>query len=123
MIAEATRLTRTTIFQILKQSGRLGDAFKNSRDFMDKVIAELNSALNSRIIDGIRYEQIPSGTPHAEWDMSLFAEEEIIDAEHAITATKSLYEFVPFACNTKPPAEPTVPVAPTDSVSEPIPPT
>ena len=96
MIAEATRLTRTTIFQILKQSGRLGDAFKNSRDFMDKVIAELNSALNSRIIDGIRYEQIPSGTPHAEWDMSLFAEEEIIDAEHAITATKSLYEFVPF---------------------------
>ena len=96
MIAEATRLTRTTIFQILKQSGRLGDAFKNSRDFMDKVIAELNSALNSRIIDGIRYEQIPSGTPHAEWDMSFFAEEEIIDAEHAITATKSLYEFVPF---------------------------
>lgn len=96
MITEATRLTRTTIFQILKQSGRLGDAFKNSRDFMDKVIVELNSALNSRIVDGIQYEQIPAGTPHAEWDMSLFVEEEIIDAEHAVTATKSLYEYVPY---------------------------
>jgi type III restriction enzyme len=96
MIAEATRLTRTTIFQILKQSGRLDDVFKNSRDFMEKVIAELNSALNSRIIDGIQYEQIPTGTPHAEWDMSLFADEEIIDAEHAVTATKSLYEYVPY---------------------------
>jgi type III restriction enzyme len=63
---------------------------------MEKVIAELNSALNSRIIDGIQYEQIPTGTPHAEWDMSLFADEEIIDAEHAVTATKSLYEYVPY---------------------------
>jgi len=96
MIAEATRLTRTTIFQILKQSGRLGDVFKNSREFMEKVIAELNSALNSRIVDGIQYEQVPTGTPNSAWDMSLFAQEEIIDADHAIKATKSLYEYVPY---------------------------
>jgi type III restriction enzyme len=96
MIGEATRLTRTTIFQILKQSGRLGDVFKNSREFMEQVIAELNSALNSRIVDGIQYEQVPTGTPNSAWDMSLFAEEEIIDADHAITAKKSLYEYVPY---------------------------
>ena len=96
MIAEATRLTRTTIFQILKQSGRLDDVFKNSREFMEKVITELNAALNSRIIDGIQYEQIPTGTPHAEWDMSLFAEEELIDADRAVIAAKSLYEYVPY---------------------------
>jgi type III restriction enzyme len=80
----------------LKQSGRLDDVFKNSRDFMEKVIAELNAALNSRIIDGIQYEQIPTGTPHAEWDMSLFAEEELIDADRAVIAEKSLYEYVPY---------------------------
>jgi type III restriction enzyme len=96
MIGEATRLTRTTIFQILKQSGRLGDVFKNSREFMEMVITELNSALNSRIVDGIQYEQVPTGTPNSAWDMSLFAEEEIIDADHAITAKKSLYEYVPY---------------------------
>jgi type III restriction enzyme len=96
MIAEATRLTRATIFEILKQSGRLGDVFKNSREFMETVITELNSALNSRIVEGIQYEQIPAGTSNATWDMSLFAAEEIIDAEHATTAKKSLYEYVPF---------------------------
>jgi type III restriction enzyme len=47
-------------------------------------------------VDGIRYEQIPAGMPNAAWDMSLFADEEIIDAEHAVTATKSLYEYVPY---------------------------
>ena len=96
MISEATRLTRSTIFQILRSSGRLADVFKNSRDFMEKVIAELNAALNSRIVDGIRYEQIPAGTPNAAWDMSLFTDEEVIDADHAVTATKSLYEYVPY---------------------------
>ena len=96
MISDATRLTRTTVFQILKRSGRLGDVFKNSREFMESVIAELNAALNSRIVEGIQYEQIPVGTSNATWDMSLFAEEETIDAEHATIATKSLYQYVPF---------------------------
>jgi type III restriction enzyme len=63
---------------------------------MEMVITELNSALNSRIVDGIQYEQVPTGTPNSAWDMSLFAEEEIIDADHAITAKKSLYEYVPY---------------------------
>jgi type III restriction enzyme len=74
MISEATRLTRSTIFQIVKQSGRLGDVFKNSREFMENVIAELNAALNSRIVEGIQYEQIPAGTADSSWEMSLFAE-------------------------------------------------
>ena len=96
MISEATRLTRTTIFQILKQSGRLGDVFKNSREFMESVTAELNAALNSRIVEGIQYEQIPAETASATWDMSLFVEEETIDADHAVKAEKSLYEYVPY---------------------------
>jgi type III restriction enzyme len=96
MIAEATRLTRVTIFQILKQSGRLTDVFKNSREFMEMVIAELNAALNNRIVEGIQYEQIPAGTADSSWDMSLFVDEESIDANYATTAKKSLYEYVPF---------------------------
>jgi type III restriction enzyme len=96
MLADPAGLTRSTIFQILRNSGRLADVFKNSRDFMERVIKELNAARNSRIVDGIRYEQIPAGMPNAAWDMSLFADEEIIDAEHAVTATKSLYEYVPY---------------------------
>ena len=63
---------------------------------MESVIAGLNAALNSRIVEGIQYEQIPVGTSSATWDMSLFAEEETIDAEHATIATKSLYQYVPF---------------------------
>jgi type III restriction enzyme len=96
MISEATRFTRATVFQILKQSGRLGDVFKNSREFMEHVIAELNAALNRRIVEGIQYEQIPAGTSNATWDMSLFVEEETIDAGSATIAKKSLYEYVPF---------------------------
>lgn len=101
MISEATRLTRRTIFQILKLSGRLGDVFKNSREFIDSVTAELNAALNSRIVEGIQYEQIPAGTASATWDMSLFVEEETVDADHAVKADKSLYEYVPFDSQTE----------------------
>jgi type III restriction enzyme len=63
---------------------------------MENVIAELNAALNSRIVEGIQYEQIPLGTADSSWDMSLFVEEENIDANYATKAKKSLYEYVPF---------------------------
>ncbi len=57
-IESKTQLTRKTISEILKQSGRLPEIFKNPQVFMDNVVIEIKKALTALMIEGIEYEKI-----------------------------------------------------------------
>lgn len=92
-IQNKTELTRSTIFQILKQSGRLEDFPVNPQQFMDKVVKEIRSIMNHLIIKGIVYEKLEG----IQYEMSRFREDEhkLFFAEERIVPTeKSVYDYV-----------------------------
>ncbi len=72
-IQERTELTRSTIMEILKKSGRLGDALINPQLFLDYAIASIKDVLSELMIDGIKYEKIGS----KKYKMLLFEDYEI----------------------------------------------
>lgn len=72
-IQSRTELTRSTVLEILKQSGRMGDILVNPQLFLDKAVAAIRSVLYELMIDGIKYEKI-GGT---DYEMLLFEEHEI----------------------------------------------
>jgi len=65
---ERTRLTRATVFQILRRSGRLGDALRNPQLFVDKVTESISAVLVGLMEDGIKYEKIGD----REYELRLF---------------------------------------------------
>lgn len=89
-----TELTRSTLVRILKESGKLADFFVNPQRFMDAVAAILKSELHQLIVDGIKYERMPSIVPESEWSMELFRSEELINYLRALQVKKSVYEYV-----------------------------
>jgi type III restriction enzyme len=91
-----TELTRSTLFRILKESGRLGEFFNNPQRFLDAVAAVLKYELHQLLVDGIKYERIPGVGSEAEWEMLLFKNEELVDYLTALHVEKSVYEYVPY---------------------------
>lgn len=89
-----TELTRSTIARILKESGRLADAFENPQRFLDQVAAILKYELHRLLVDGIKYERLPTGSAGAEWEMLLFKNEELVNYLSALEVKKSVYEYV-----------------------------
>jgi len=65
---ERARLTRGTVYEILRRSGRLGDALKNPRMFADQVVDSIESVLVELMEDGIKYEKIGA----KEYELRLF---------------------------------------------------
>ena len=72
-IQERTELTRSTILEILKGSGRVGDLLINPQLFLDNAVVAIKDVLYELMIDGIKYEKI--GTK--EYEMHLFEDYEI----------------------------------------------
>jgi len=72
-IQERTGLTRSTILEILKKSGRIGDVLINPQLFLDNAVSTINDILYDLIIDGIKYEKIGV----KEYAMRLFEDYEI----------------------------------------------
>lgn len=72
-IQERTELTRSTILEILKKSGRIGEALINPQFFLDNVVIAIKDVLTELMIDGIKYEKIGS----KEYEMRLFEDYEI----------------------------------------------
>ncbi len=68
-----TELTRGTIVEILKSSGRLKEFFINPQAFMTETAKLINRALHEMVIDGIKYEHIEGQV----YEMRLFEEQEI----------------------------------------------
>ncbi len=72
-IQERTELTRKTIFEILKESGRIGKVLINPQFFLDNTVIAIKEILTELMIDGIKYERIGS----KEYEMRLFDNYEI----------------------------------------------
>jgi len=72
-IQERTELTRSTILEILLQSGRIGDVMINPQLFLDNVVSAINDVLTDLMVEGIKYEKIGA----KEYEMRLFEDYEI----------------------------------------------
>ncbi|WP_274571502.1 DEAD/DEAH box helicase family protein [Neisseria leonii] len=54
-IQKKTRLTRQTVFEILQQSGRIGEIGNNPQRFIDLAAEKIQTALHGLMIEGIEY--------------------------------------------------------------------
>lgn len=72
-IQERTELTRSTVLEILLQSGRTGEIMINPQLFLDNAVTAINEVLNDLMIDGIKYEKIGA----KEYEMRLFEDYDI----------------------------------------------
>lgn len=87
-----TELTRDTLVRVLKESGRMGELFKDPQRFMDAVSGILKVELHRLLVDGIKYEKLVG--PNSEWEMLLFEDEELINLLNAEQVKKSVYDYV-----------------------------
>lgn len=92
-----TELTRGTLVEILKQSGRLKEFSVNPQAFMTETAKLINRALNELVIDGIKYEQIKGQF----YEMRLFEEKEIEEYLSRLYEVQSEddrtpYDYIPF---------------------------
>jgi len=92
-----TELTRGTLVEILKRSGRLAEFKANPQAFMTETAKLINRALNELVIDGIKYERLEGQV----YEMRLFEEREIEDYlgrlyEVQSSDDRTPYDFVPF---------------------------
>ena len=87
-----TELTRGTLVEILKQSGRLRDFTLNPQSFMTETARMINRALHELIIDGIKYEPIKG----QYYEMRLFEAEEVEEYLSRLYAIQSTDNRTPF---------------------------
>lgn len=70
-LQKETELTRRTLAEILKRSGRLDEFRVNPRAFMTAIAKQISQALHDQILDGIRYDKV-----HGQhWEMSRIEKE------------------------------------------------
>jgi type III restriction enzyme len=94
-VQSKVELTRSTIFQILKKSGRLRDFPVNPQRFMDAVVKEISDVLHRMIIEGIQYEKLDA----ISYEMSRFREDEHkleFAKDRIIPTTKSVYNYITY---------------------------
>jgi len=91
-----TELTRSTIVRVLKESGRLQDFLVNPQRFMDQVAAILKNELHRLLIDGIKYERIAQESRGAEWEMTLFDDEELVNYLTSLQVNHSVYDYIQY---------------------------
>jgi type III restriction enzyme len=72
-IQAKTELTRSTILDILKKSGRITELLLNPQLFMDNSVNVIKTALYDLMIDGIKYERIGTKV----YEMQLFEDNEL----------------------------------------------
>lgn len=72
-------LSRSTLFAILDQSGRLGELLINPQAFLDTCVTAISRRLQELLVNGIEYQRINGKT----YEMALF-EEEIITYQSSL---------------------------------------
>lgn len=88
-----THLTRRTLVEILKRSGRLGEAPRNPQAFLDKAVRAIKVARQEIMVNGIKYERLEG--EESVWDMMLFEDKEIEGfASRMVDASKSVYDCI-----------------------------
>ncbi|MCI4625664.1 MAG: DEAD/DEAH box helicase family protein [Candidatus Magnetoovum sp. WYHC-5] len=87
-----TNLTRCTLINILKLSGRLKDFAINPQSFMTETAKLINRTLNELIIDGIKYEPIKG----QYYEMRLFEDKEVEEYLDRLYEVQSKDERTPY---------------------------
>lgn len=72
-IQSKTELTRSTILEIIKKSGRISEVLVNPQLFMDNVVVAIRQVLYELMIEGIKYEKIGDKV----YEMKLFEDNEL----------------------------------------------
>lgn len=72
-IQSKTELTRSTILEVIKKSGRIGEVLINPQLFMDNVVVAIRLQLYELMIEGIKYEKIGGKV----YEMKLFEDNEL----------------------------------------------
>ncbi|MBK9958900.1 MAG: DEAD/DEAH box helicase family protein [Chitinophagaceae bacterium] len=72
-IQSKTELTRSTILEIIKKSGRIAEVLINPQLFMDNVVVAIRQVLYELMIEGIKYEKIGGKV----YEMKLFEDNEL----------------------------------------------
>ncbi|MBW2185670.1 MAG: DEAD/DEAH box helicase family protein [Deltaproteobacteria bacterium] len=86
-----TELTRTTLAEILIQSGRLGEVKINPQQFLDQALSSIEIELHELMISDIKYERIND----QQYEMMLFEEHEISGyLANMIEVDNSIYDTV-----------------------------
>lgn len=80
-----TELTRYTLAEIIKKSGRLGEFKINPQSFMTAVATEISRALHDLMLEGIKYEKIDG----KHWEMARIEQDAEEKIERYLT---NLYE-------------------------------
>ncbi|QCH29285.1 type III restriction-modification system endonuclease [Clostridium tyrobutyricum] len=93
-----TNLTRRSLVEILKSSGRLDDFKKNPQQFMDEVASIIKRKMRLMIVDGIKYEKIGNDKYYAQ---ELFETEELYGylSKNMINSEKSVYDYIIYDSN------------------------
>ncbi len=72
-IQSKTELTRSTVYEILRESGRIKDVLVNPQLFLDLSSNAISRSLFNLMIEGIKYEEIGG----REYEMKLFEAQEL----------------------------------------------
>jgi len=88
-----TELTRATIAEILIQSGRLEEVFRNPQEFLNQALAAIRRALDELMVNGIKYEKLAG----QQWEMLRFEREEINSyLNRLVEVERSIYDVIEF---------------------------
>ena len=91
-LQDRTQLTRSSICQILGDSGRLDDFKRNPQQFIELAEQAINRCKRQTLVGGIKYQRL--GNEHF-YAQELFETQELTGyLKTMITATKSVYEKV-----------------------------
>lgn len=98
-LQKETELTRHTLVEILKRSGKLAEFKVNPQAFMTTVGREIGRALHDLMLEGIQYEKLSS----QEWEMSRIEPESETELARYLNnlyevqnKDKSLFDFIEF---------------------------
>ncbi len=88
-----TQLTRRTIVEILRRSGKLSLFGRNPQKFMEQATAFIKDQLQLLLVDGIKYQKIGD---NEVWAQELFESEELMGYldQNMLKSEKSVYEHV-----------------------------
>lgn len=88
-------VSRNTIFEILKQSGRYQELEINPQVFLDNVVQAIHRNLNTLMVDGVKYEKINNSV----YEMRLFENEEIetylLNLFKVARQDKTVFNYIP----------------------------
>jgi type III restriction enzyme len=96
-LSAATPLSRSTIYRVILESGRLEESRKNPIQFIDQVKSSLFGALAATLKDhdGIQYQPIQGGSGEAQWSMDYFSTRvSKVYRSSLEKVSKSIYDFV-----------------------------